>query len=79
MMYLIMAFSQKFQWQPGSRRSQEVEIIWTDGSTNNKLARGGAGIFIEDNIRAIEEKLNFAAGEICFSFRAEGVTMLRAL
>ena len=54
-------------------------VIWTDRSTNNKLARGGAGIFIEDNRRAIEEKLNFAAGEICFSFRAEGVTMLRAL
>ena len=36
-------------------------------------------VFIEDNRRAIEEKLNFAAGEICFSFRAEGVTMLRAL
>ena len=49
MMYLILAFAQKSQQQPGSRRSQEVElVIWTDGSTNNKLERRGAGIFIED-------------------------------
>ena len=80
LMYLILVFAQKSQQQPGSRRSQEVEIvIWTDGSTNNKLERGGAGIFIEDKKRAIEERLSFAAGENCSSLWAEGVAMLRAL
>ena len=80
LMYLILVFAQKSQQQPGSRRSQEVEkVIWIDGSTNNKLERGGAGIFIEDKRREIEERLSFAAGEICSSFGAEGVAMLRAL
>ena len=56
MMYLILAFAQKSQQQPGSRRSQEVElVIWTDGSTNNKLERGRAEIFIKDKKIAIEK------------------------
>ena len=54
------------QKKPGSRD------IWTDGSTNNKLMRGRAGIFIEDKERAIEEGLSFAAGEICSSFGQKG-------
>ena len=49
MMYLIMAFAQKSQYQSERRRGQEIElVIWADGSTNIKLERGGAGIFIED-------------------------------
>ena len=66
--------------QPGSRRSQEVElVICTDGSTKNIIERGGAGIFIEDKKIAIEERLSFVAGKICSSFGAEGMAMLRAL
>ena len=80
MMYLILALAQKSLQQPGSRRRQEVKLVnWIDRSTNNKLERGGAGIFIEDKKRAIEERLSFVAGEICSSFGTEGVAMLRAL
>ena len=63
------------QKKPGSRDHLDRQIY----RSTDKLARGGAGIFIEDKKIAIEERLSFAAGEICFSFRAEGVTMLRAL
>ena len=66
--------------QPGSRTSQEVElVICTKGSTKNIIERGGAGIFIEDKKIAIEERLSFVAGKICSSFGAEGMAMLRAL
>ena len=54
-------------------------MIWTDGSTNANQERGGAGVFVEDKRTGTTEKLSFAAGEICSSFGAEGVAMLRAL
>ena len=53
--------------------------IWTDGSTNSNQEKGGAGIFIEDTRSGESEEHSYPAGEICSSFGAEGVAMLRAL
>ena len=54
-------------------------VIWTDGSTNSRQEKGGAGVFIQDKRNNTEERFSFAAGVICSSFGAEGVAMLRAL
>jgi len=58
----------------------EAEVmIWTDGSTSGNQEKGGAGVFIEDRRSETTDKQSFAAGEICSSYGAEGVAMLRAL
>ena len=54
-------------------------IIWTDGSTNGRQEKGGAGVFIQNTRNGSTERMSFPAGEICSSFGAEGVALLRAL
>lgn len=54
-------------------------MIWTDGSTSGNQEKGWAGVFIEDRRSETTDKQSFAAGEICSSYGAEGVAMLRAL
>ena len=54
-------------------------VIFTDGSTDGNQNRGGAGVFIHDKRSDVEERLCYPAGEICSSYGAEGVALLRAL
>ena len=42
--------------------------IWTDGSTNGRQEKGGAGVFIQDTVHGTTERMSFPAGEICSSF-----------
>merc|ERR1711872_776507 len=54
-------------------------IIFTDGSTDGSQNKGGAGVYIKDRRTDQEWRLCYAAGEICSSYGAEGVALLRAL
>ena len=54
-------------------------IIFTDGSTDGSQNKGGAGVYIKDRRTDQEMRLCYAAGEICSSYGAEGVALLRAL
>ena len=54
-------------------------VIFTDGSTDGHQNRGGAGVYIRDRRTDREERLSYAAGEICSSYGAEGVALFRAL
>ena len=54
-------------------------IIYTDGSTDGNQNRGGAGVYIVDRRTGNEIRRSFAAGEICSSYAAENVALLRAL
>jgi ribonuclease HI len=54
-------------------------IIYTDGSTDGNQNRGGAGVYIMDRRTGNEISRSFAAGEICSSYAAENVALLRAL
>ena len=54
-------------------------VIYTDGSTDGNQNRGGAGVYVQDRRGDREERMSFAAGEICSSYGAESVALLRAL
>ena len=54
-------------------------VIFTDGSTDGNQNKGGAGVFIHDRRNDVKERLSYPAGEICSSYGAEGVALLRAL
>ena len=54
-------------------------VIFTDGSTDGNQNKGGAGVYIHDRRSDVEERFSYPAGEICSSYGAEGVALLRAL
>ena len=53
--------------------------IYTDGSTNDKQEKGGAGVFIEDQNGNTLLEASYPAGKMCSSFTGEGVAALKAL
>lgn len=60
-------------------RSTECAIhIYTDGSTNSKQERGGAGVYVEDDEGKVLLSAEFPAGGYSSSYSAEAVAMLEA-
>ena len=53
--------------------------IFTDGSTDAEQNNAGAGVFVQDRRTGVTERFSYPAGKICSSYRAEGVSLLRAL
>ena len=53
--------------------------IYTDGSTNGKQEKGGAGVYVTDSEDKEIHKAFFAAGAVCSSFQAECVAMEKAV
>ena len=53
--------------------------IYTDGSTDDKQERGGAGMYIENSMGETVAEESFPAGKYCSSYTGECVGMLEAV
>ena len=56
----------------------EIEI-YTDGSTSGRQERGGSGVYIRNRDGEVLLESSSPAGEICSSYRAEGIALTKAL
>ena len=61
---------------------EEIKVVhrlYTDGSTDGKQEKGGAGFYVTNDKEEEIHQAQFPAGEMCSSFQAECVAMSHAL
>ena len=54
-------------------------IVYSDGSTNGKQEKGGAGVYIEDTRTGEKHEFSYPAGKLCSSYSSECLGLLKAL
>ena len=78
----------KDQYRPEELKRMAIEkiesysadyYIYTDGSTDGKQERGGAGVYIENARKEVVAQESYPAGKFCSSYSGECVAMLEAV